>query len=42
LGYTPAKPRMDGKYHQVNVKVQLKGSSRLRASWRRGYYAPVE
>ena len=43
LGYTPAKPRMDGKYHKVNVKVvQLKGSSRLRASWRRGYYAPVD
>jgi Ca-activated chloride channel family protein len=43
LGYTPAKPRTDGKYHKVNVKVvQLKGSSRLRASWRRGYYAPVE
>ncbi len=43
LGYTPAKPRLDGKYHRVNVKlVQLKGSSRLRASWRHGYYAPVE
>jgi len=43
LGYTPAKPRMDGKYHRVNVKVvQLKGSSGLRASWRHGYYAPVE
>ncbi len=43
LGYTPAKPRTDGKYHKVNVKVvPLNGSSRLRASWRRGYYAPVE
>jgi Ca-activated chloride channel family protein len=43
LGYTPDKPRTDGKYHKVNVKVvQLKGDSRLRASWRRGYYAPVE
>jgi Ca-activated chloride channel homolog len=43
LGYTPAKPRMDGKYHHVKVEVvQLEGSSRLRASWRRGYYAPVK
>jgi len=43
LGYTPAKPQLDGKYHRVNVKVvQLKDSSRLRASWRHGYYAPVE
>jgi Ca-activated chloride channel homolog len=42
LGYTPAKPRMDGKYHKVNVKVVHKGSSKLRASWRRGYYAPVD
>jgi len=42
LGYTPAKPRMDGKYHRVNVKiVQPKGSLRLRASWRHGYYAPL-
>ena len=43
LGYTPAKPQLDGKYHRVSVKVaQPKGFSRLRASWRRGYYAPVE
>jgi len=43
LGYTPAKSRRDGKYHRVNVKVeQLKGSSRLRAYWRHGYYAPAE
>ena len=42
LGYTPTKPRIDGKYHKVNVKVvQPKGSSKLRASWRRGYYAPT-
>jgi VWFA-related protein len=43
LGYCPTKPRMDGKYHRVDVKLaQPKGSSKLQASWRRGYYAPNE
>jgi VWFA-related protein len=43
LGYSPAQPRMDGKYHRVEVKLaQPKGSPKLQASWRRGYYAPGE
>jgi VWFA-related protein len=43
LGYSPAQPRMDGKYHRVEVKLaQPKGAPKLHTSWRRGYYAPVE
>jgi Ca-activated chloride channel homolog len=43
LGYSPTRPRMDGKYHRVDVKLaQPKGSARIQASWRRGYYAPKE
>jgi VWFA-related protein len=33
----------DGKYHKVKVEVlPPPGSPALRASWRRGYYAPAE
>ena len=43
LGYSPNKKQRDGKYHHVEVKLaQPKGSRKLQASWRRGYYAPVE
>ena len=43
LGYSPAKPRRDGKYHNVQVKlVQPKGTPKLQASWRRGYFAPAQ
>ena len=42
LGYAPKVTR-DGKYHRVEVKLaQPKGSPKLQASWRHGYYAPVE
>jgi Ca-activated chloride channel family protein len=42
LGYSPKVTR-DGKYHRVEVKLaQPKGSRKLQASWRHGYYAPVE
>jgi VWFA-related protein len=43
LGYAPKAVQRDGKYHRVEVKLaQTKGSRKLQASWRRGYYAPVE
>jgi Ca-activated chloride channel family protein len=43
LGYTPAKPKNDGKYHRIQVKViRPKGLPSLRASYRAGYVAPVQ
>jgi len=43
LGYSSSNPVNDGKYHKVKVElVQPEGTSPLRASWRRGYYAPGE
>ncbi len=40
LGYRPATPRRDGRYHQVQVNV-TEGRN-LTVSWRPGYYGPVE
>jgi Ca-activated chloride channel family protein len=43
LGYSPVNPRHDGKYHRLQVKLaSAKGSSKLHAYWRRGYYTPLE
>ena len=43
LGYASASSSNDGKYHKVKVEVApIPGTPPLRASWRRGYYAPVE
>jgi len=43
LGYAPKATPRDGKYHSVEVKLAPPRSARkLQASWRRGYYAPVE
>ena len=43
LGYSPSDLQNDGKYHRVQVKLELpKGGPRLRASWRTGYYAPKQ
>jgi Ca-activated chloride channel family protein len=43
LGYSPLKVRRDGKYHRVEVKLnQPTELPKLRASWRRGYYAPID
>ena len=40
LGYSPVKDVSDGKYRKLTVELlQATGSSGLRASWRRGYYA---
>lgn len=43
LGYSPTDQQRDGRYHPVQVKlVPPRGLPPLRASWRRGYYAPSE
>jgi VWFA-related protein len=43
LGYSSASSSNDGKYHKVKVEVApTPGTPPLRASWRHGYYAPVE
>ena len=41
LGYMSSNGTNDGKYHKVSIEVvQPPGTPPLRASWRRGYYAP--
>jgi Ca-activated chloride channel homolog len=41
LGYVPSGEKRDGKFHRVQVKIaQPKGMPQLRASFRRGYFAP--
>jgi VWFA-related protein len=43
LGFTPANPARDGKYHTLQVKiVPPKGLPALRPYFRRGYYAPTQ
>ncbi|HLH16968.1 MAG TPA: VWA domain-containing protein [Bryobacteraceae bacterium] len=43
LGYSPANPVRDGRYHRVDVRVvPPRGLPKLRAHWRTGYYAPVD
>jgi len=43
LGYSSAIAINDGKYHKVKVElVPRPGAPPLRASWRHGYYAPVQ
>ena len=43
LGYAPKNQVRDGKYRKVQVRVvQPRGLPSLRASWRVGYYAPVD
>jgi hypothetical protein len=43
LGFNPAYQERDGKYRTVKVElVQPAGAQRLHASWRRGYYAPLQ
>jgi Ca-activated chloride channel family protein len=43
LGYTPTNQERDGRYRHVRVRVvPPAGQGRLRACWRRGYYAPAE
>lgn len=43
IGYSPKNQARDGKYRHVQVKlVQPRGLPQLRATWRQGYYAPVQ
>lgn len=43
LGFAPALPKHDGKYHRIVVKLDRpKGLPPLRASFRSGYYAPAQ
>jgi len=43
LGYSPKNVERDGKYRRVQVKVvPPRGLPSLKATWRLGYYAPVE
>ena len=39
LGYSSSNSQNDGKYRRVRVQVN---QTTVRASWRRGYYAPAE
>jgi len=41
LGFAPAEPKRDGKYHKIQVKIaRPAGVPPLRASFRSGYTAP--
>jgi Ca-activated chloride channel homolog len=43
LGYTPAGRPNDGLYRKVKVELaQPSATSRLRASWKHGYYSPTQ
>ena len=39
LGYAPSRPRNDGKFHRISVKVRRPG---VRVTSRRGYWAPTD
>ena len=43
LGYVPTNAARDGLYHKVDLELlPPKGLPKLRAYWRRGYFAPPE
>ena len=43
LGFSPANETRDGRYHRLQVTVvPPRGLPKLRADWRRGYYAPED
>jgi Ca-activated chloride channel family protein len=44
LSYSPTNQRNDGKYRRVKVELARAAAEnpRLRLTWRRGYYAPIE
>lgn len=43
IGYSSKNQERDGKFRRVQVKlVQPRGLPQLRATWRQGYYAPVQ
>jgi Ca-activated chloride channel homolog len=43
LGFSPTDRTNDGLYRKIKVELmQPAGTARLRASWKRGYYAPTQ
>ncbi|MEP7352357.1 MAG: VWA domain-containing protein [Acidobacteriota bacterium] len=43
IGYVPNNYARDGKYHKVEVELNPpKGLPKLKAYWRKGYYAPTD
>jgi Ca-activated chloride channel family protein len=43
VGFAPSTEARDGKFHAIKLELeQPKNGTRLSASWRHGYYAPVE
>jgi Ca-activated chloride channel family protein len=43
LGFSPVEQTNDGLYRKIKVElVPSAGTTRLRASWKRGYYAPTQ
>jgi len=43
LGFSPANPATDGKFHRVNLKLAPRNAAgELRTYYRQGYYAPVQ
>jgi Ca-activated chloride channel family protein len=43
VGYSPREIKRDGRYHRIDLKlVPPRGLPKLKAHWRRGYYAPSE
>jgi Ca-activated chloride channel family protein len=43
VGFSPSTEARDGKFHAIKLEMeQPKNGTRVTASWRHGYYAPVE
>jgi Ca-activated chloride channel family protein len=43
VGFSPSTEARDGKFHAIKLEMeQPKNGSHVSASWRHGYYAPVE
>jgi Ca-activated chloride channel family protein len=42
LGYSPTNPARDGKYRQIKLELTAPEQPKLRADYRRGYYAPSQ
>jgi Ca-activated chloride channel homolog len=42
IGYSPSNGSRDGRYRQIRLQVSAPDTSRIRADYRRGYYAPAQ